>query len=122
MGRRRVRCLRQNGVHAVSGFDARADRRAQAAQEYGIEVRDTLAADDLRAFDVVVISTPPDAHHEAIGWSITAGKPCFVEASVIRGLSPSITLPELMLTRPDSCSFSSIRLSCQPFITTPLSL
>lgn len=84
MGRRRVRCLRQNGVPEVSGFDPRADRRAQAAQEYGIAVRDTLAADDLRAFDVVVISTPPDAHHEAIGWSIAAGKPCFVEASVIR--------------------------------------
>lgn len=84
MGRRRVRCLRANGVDAVVGFDTRADRRAQAAQEYGIEVRERLDAQDLRAFDVVVISTPPDAHHTAIGWSIDAGKPCFVEASVIR--------------------------------------
>ena len=81
MGRRRVRCLRQLGVQSIEGFDLRADRRAQAAQEYGIPVREQLAAGDLRAFDVVVVSTPPDQHHTALGWAIDAGKPCFVEAS-----------------------------------------
>jgi predicted dehydrogenase len=90
MGRRRVRCLRANGADTVVGFDMRADRRAQAAQEYGIEVRDALKPEDLRAFDAVVISTPPDAHHQAIGWSIDAGKPCFVEASVIREPLPAL--------------------------------
>lgn len=90
MGRRRVRCLQQLGVSAISGFDPRADRRTQAVQEYGIEVRDTLAADDLRPFDLVVISTPPDQHHTAIEWSIAAGKPCFVEASVIRAPLPAL--------------------------------
>ncbi|MBK6008033.1 Gfo/Idh/MocA family oxidoreductase [Ramlibacter ginsenosidimutans] len=90
MGRRRVRCLRQLGADSIEGFDARADRRAQAAQEYGIAVREQLAGEDLRAFDVVVISTPPDAHHTAIAWAIAAGKPCFVEASVIRDPLPAL--------------------------------
>lgn len=90
MGRRRVRCLQQHGVDAIAGFDTRADRRERAAREYGIAVREQLAADDLRAFDVVVISTPPDQHHTAIEWSIAAGKPCFVEASVIRAPLPAL--------------------------------
>lgn len=90
MGRRRVRCLRAQGVQDVSGFDPRADRRAQAAQEYGIAVPEQLAAEDLRGFDVVVISTPPDQHHTAIAWAIAAGKPCFVEASVIRDPLPAL--------------------------------
>lgn len=90
MGRRRVRCLQQHGVDAIAGFDTRADRRERAAREYGIAVREQLAADDLRAFDVVVISTPPDRHHTAIEWSIAAGKPCFVEASVIRAPLPAL--------------------------------
>jgi predicted dehydrogenase len=90
MGRRRVRCLRQLGVQDIAGFDPRADRRAAAAQEYGIEVREQLAAADLDAFDVVVISTPPDQHHTALGWAIGAGKPSFVEASVIREPLPAL--------------------------------
>ena len=90
MGRRRVRCLRQLGVQDVTGFDPRADRRAQAVQEYGIAVRDQLAAADVHGFDVVVISTPPDQHHTAIDWSIAAGKACFVEASVLRAPLPAL--------------------------------
>jgi predicted dehydrogenase len=90
MGRRRVRCLRQHGVQEIFGFDTRPDRRAAAAQEYGVQVRETLAAEDLRGFDVVVISTPPDQHHTAIAWAIDAGKPCFVEASVLRAPLPAL--------------------------------
>jgi len=90
MGRRRVRCLRTLGVQAIAGYDPRSDRRAEAGREYGIELRDSLAAEDLRAFDVVVISTPPDQHHQAIAWSVAAGKPCFVEASVIRDPLPAL--------------------------------
>ena len=84
MGRRRVRCLQQHGVNEICGFDTRADRRGRAAQEYGIRVRDQLTGADVQGFDVVVISTPPDQHHTAMAWSIDAGKPCFVEASVVR--------------------------------------
>jgi predicted dehydrogenase len=90
MGRRRVRCLQQHGLQQVCGFDTRVERRERAAQEYGIEVREQIAADDLHAFDVVVISTPPDQHHTAMGWAIAAGKPSFVEASVVRDPLPAL--------------------------------
>jgi predicted dehydrogenase len=90
MGRRRVRCLRQLGVQAIAGFDTRADRREAAAREYGIEVREQLSAGDLDAFDMVVVSTPPDQHHTALAWAIAAGKPSFVEASVIRDPLPAL--------------------------------
>lgn len=90
MGRRRVRCLRALGVQAVGGFDLRADRRAAAAQEYGIELLETLDGADLRSFDRIIVSTPPDQHHTAIAWAIGAGKPCFVEASVLREPLPAL--------------------------------
>lgn len=90
MGRRRVRCLKTLGIQAVTGFDPRTDRRTQAGEEYGIELLDSLTEEDLRAFDVVLISTPPDQHHTAMSWAIAAGKPCFVEASVIRSPLPAL--------------------------------
>ena len=80
MGRRRVRCLRQLGVQDIAGFDfgrtacGRGAGRHRRAQQ--------LAAADLDAFDVVVISTPPDQHHTALGW-VSRWQPSFVEASVI---------------------------------------
>lgn len=90
MGRRRIRCLQALGVAAICGFDARADRREAAAREYGVETRESLAATDISQFDAVVISTPPDQHHGYIGWAIDAGRPCFVEASVIADPLPAL--------------------------------
>lgn len=90
MGKRRVRCLRHHGVVDIVGHDTRADRRAAVAAEYAIAVRDKLSAADFAAFDVVVVSTPPDQHHTAIGWAVAAGKPVFVEASVIRDPLPAL--------------------------------
>lgn len=90
MGRRRVRCLRHHGVESITGMDPRGDRRAAAAAEYGIETVDSLAAGDLRGWDVVVISTPPDRHHGYLGWAIDARVPAFVEASVIREPLPAL--------------------------------
>lgn len=90
MGKRRVRCLRHHGVAEIVGHDTRADRRAAVAAEYAIAVRDALSAADFAACDVVVVSTPPDQHHAAIASAIAAGKPCFVEASVIREPLPAL--------------------------------
>ena len=90
MGRRRIRCLKHHGVAAITGHDARADRREAAAREYAIEVVPTLAAQDLAHYDLIVISTPPDQHHHHLGWAIDAARPCFVEASVIRAPLPAL--------------------------------
>lgn len=90
MGKRRIRCLQALGVASICGFDARADRREGAAREYGVEVRELLSAADVGAFDVVIVSTPPDQHHSFMAWAIAAGRPCFVEASVICDPLPAL--------------------------------
>lgn len=90
MGKRRIRCLLRHGVMSICGVDPRADRRAAVAAEHGTDVRASLEAADLAAFDVVVISTPPDQHHGYMAWAIEAGRPCFVEASVIRDPLPAL--------------------------------
>lgn len=90
MGRRRIRCLRHHGITTMTGYDPRADRRQAAADEYAVQVRDTLSAADLAAHDVVLICTPPDQHHVHLGWAIDAKLPVFVEASVIREPLPEL--------------------------------
>lgn len=90
MGKRRIRCLRHHGVTDICGFDTNAARRQAVALEYGIDSRDRLGPEDIWAFDVVMIATPPDQHHLAMGWAIDAKRPCFVEASVIRAPLPAL--------------------------------
>jgi len=81
MGKRRIRCLQTLGISEIYGFDVRSNRRAEAVSRYSIHIFDRLP--DLREFDAVCISTPPDRHLEFILKAIEAGRPCFVEASVI---------------------------------------
>ena len=90
MGKRRVRCLQHHGLTSICGYDSRPDRAEAAAGQYGITVRTTLSPADLQAYDIVLICTPPDQHHEALRWAIEAKKPCFVEASVIRAPLPAL--------------------------------
>ena len=90
MGRRRIRCLQSLGVTSIWGYDTRPDRRDAAVGEYGVETRATLRARDVAAFDTVIVSTPPDQHHRYMGWAIAAGRPCFVEASVIAEPLPAL--------------------------------
>ena len=90
MGKRRVRCLQHHGLTSICGYDSRPDRAEAAAGQYGITVRTTLSSADLQAYDIVLICTPPDQHHEALRWAIEAKKPCFVEASVIRAPLPAL--------------------------------
>jgi len=44
MGKRRVRNLQALGMENIIGFDPRADRRAEAAEKYGIPVFASLDA------------------------------------------------------------------------------
>ncbi len=90
MGKRRVRGLQHHGIKSICGFDTNAMRREAAVLEYGIEVRASLAAADLKDFEAVIISTPPDQHHSLMGWAIDSTIPCFVEASVIREPLPAL--------------------------------
>jgi predicted dehydrogenase len=84
MGKRRVRNLLAIGGHSVSGFDPRADRRAEAADKYGIAVYDSVeAALAAGAPDGLVISTSPAHHMSYASIGQQRGLPCFIEASVV---------------------------------------
>jgi len=83
MGKRRVRCLQKLGYTDITGFDPRNYRRDESHQKYGIKVSEELAETDIREFDSMIISTPPDLHAEYIKLAIRNKKPAFVEASVI---------------------------------------
>lgn len=83
MGKRRVRNLLALGVEEVIGFDARADRRAEAFQKYGITLVESFEAGLALRPDAVLISLPPDLHVTYARRSLAAGIPFFSEASVM---------------------------------------
>ncbi|MBI5563114.1 MAG: Gfo/Idh/MocA family oxidoreductase [Deltaproteobacteria bacterium] len=84
MGKRRIRCLRGLGHAEVFGFDAREDRRAEAAGRYGVKTFASFgeAMRDARP-GAFIISVPPDAHHVYMKEAIKNRIPFFVEASVV---------------------------------------
>lgn len=84
MGKRRVRNLQALGFGDIAGFDVREERRAQAAEKYGITVYSdfTIAMEDFRP-ESLVISTSPE-HHMTYAWAgVARGISCFIEASVV---------------------------------------
>ena len=79
MGKRRIRNLRVNGEREIIGFDIRIDRRKQAETKYNIHTIDDfkiLSPDD---YDVVIISTSPEAHGDYIRFALEHKKHFFVE-------------------------------------------
>jgi predicted dehydrogenase len=86
MGKRRVRCLQHLGYGAeqIHGFDLREDRRAEAAETYGIHVHDAFdSAFEAAQPGAMVISVPPDVHHIYMKKALNLDVPFFVEASVV---------------------------------------
>jgi len=84
MGKRRVRNLQYLQAGTIAGFDPREDRRAEAAEKYGIET----FADFNEAFerfnpDALVISTPPDLHVRYAKIALSNNRHYFSEASVV---------------------------------------
>lgn len=86
MGKRRVRCLLALGYDtiAIAGFDPREDRRKEASEKYGIKTfHDFYSAMEQHKPDAMIISVPPDLHHEYIKAAIKNNLHFFVEASVV---------------------------------------
>lgn len=84
MGKRRIRCLKALGHEGVFGFDRREDRRSESRERYGIKTY----SDFPEAFSEVkpsalIISVPPDIHHEYMKLAVSNGLHFFVEASVV---------------------------------------
>lgn len=93
MGKRRVRCLQALRAGEIVAFDARPDRRAEAEGLYGIHTVGSFEEGMAEAPDALVISTPPDQHIEYCLAAIGAGKPFFVEETVM--LDPGALDPVL---------------------------
>jgi predicted dehydrogenase len=84
MGKRRVRNLIALGQSGIAGFDRRDDRRAEAAERYGITTYASFeeALAEFRP-DALVISTGPAHHMDYALPAARAGLHCFIEASVV---------------------------------------
>ncbi len=79
MGKRRVRNLQANGEKDIVGFDVRPDRNKEVQEKYGIRTAkafEDISPDD---FDVLIISTSPNAHGEYIRYALAHKKHFFVE-------------------------------------------
>lgn len=85
MGRRRVRNLREIGGQALAAFEPDPARREQAAAEGGLEVFASFSDGLAWGPDALVISTPPDHHHEYALAAAERGLHFFTEASVVPG-------------------------------------
>ena len=90
MGKRRLRCLKALGVQVVWGVDPSAERRAEAARLFAVPTRAQATAAALAEADLLIVSTPPFAHTPYIAQALAAGKPCFVEASVMLSGLPAL--------------------------------
>lgn len=84
MGKRRIRCLKSLGFENIHGFDLRKDRRDEAENKYSIKTwGDFDQALKETVPSALIISVPPDIHHEYIKMAIRKNIHFFVEASVI---------------------------------------
>lgn len=87
MGKRRVRNLRALGIDGIVGTDIRPDRCEEARAKYGIRTVPDFAAGMALDPDIVIISTPPDAHLGYARQAVEAGKHVFSEFSWTEDLS-----------------------------------
>jgi predicted dehydrogenase len=84
MGKRRIRCLQSLGYSGIYGFDLREDRRSEVLEKYGVKAfSDILSAIREVQPTAMIISVPPDVHHEYMKLAIRENIHFFVEASVV---------------------------------------
>jgi len=83
MGRRRLRVLKSLNIHDLFVYDTDPNRVESARVNFGAEFLDPVTAIGLtKPLELVLVSTPPDAHAHYMEAFAKAGVPVFVEASV----------------------------------------
>jgi predicted dehydrogenase len=83
MGRRRARVLRRLGETELFGYDKNQVRLDSAVTSLGITaVQNPWDFIKNTQLELVVISTPPNAHAKYLAHSMSVGTPAFIEASV----------------------------------------
>ncbi|MBI5728773.1 MAG: Gfo/Idh/MocA family oxidoreductase [Candidatus Magasanikbacteria bacterium] len=105
MGKRRIRNLHVNGEDNIVGFDIRSDRREEARTKYNIKIvvdlKDIAPAD----FDVLIISTSPEAHGDYIRFALAHKKHFFIEhPTSIDGYDDIIKNKNLAIVKAPSCT------------------
>jgi len=83
MGKRRIRNLQHLKAGEIIAFELKEDRRKEVEKEYGIKTVASFEEGMAENPDALIISTPPKFHMQYVLKSLEAGKPCFVEASVL---------------------------------------
>ena len=86
MGKRRIRCLKAIGYDEtkIFGFDTSISRNQESETQYGISTfKDFNDAMEKVKPDAMIISVPPDRHHEYMKIAISNNIHFFVEASVV---------------------------------------
>lgn len=105
MGKRRIRNLRANGEENIIGFDIRRDRREEARIKYGIKTIDDLKDITPKDFDVLIISTSPEAHGDYIRFALVHKKHFFVEhPTSTDGYDDIIKNKNLEIVKAPSCT------------------
>lgn len=84
MGKRRVRNLQSLKAEQIIGFDIRDDRRQESEHKYGIRTFKDFESAMREDPEALVISTPPDKHHEYALLAAKANKHFFTEINFLR--------------------------------------
>jgi predicted dehydrogenase len=79
MGKRRIRNLLVNGENNIIGFDIRIDRQKETESQYNIKIANDINALSVDDFDVIIISTSPEAHGTYIRFALEYKKHFFIE-------------------------------------------
>lgn len=79
MGKRRIRNLQFNGERDIVGFDILPERNKEVKEKYGIKVINNFNEISDKDFDVMIISTSPEAHGDYIRFALKHKKHFFVE-------------------------------------------
>ena len=113
MGKRRIRNLHACGERDIIGFDIRSDRNEEARSKYGIQVVSRFEDVSPSDFDVLIISTPPDAHGDYIRFALGAKRHFFVEhPTCADGYDDVFSHQDLDIVKAPSCTF----LFYEPYI------
>ena len=104
MGKRRIRCLQANDQRDIVAFDLREDRRAEAAEKYGVDTFATLDVALAEEPDAMVISVPGFLHMEYLLAGARAGKHLFSEVPLATRLEGIQELRELVASKGLVCA------------------
>jgi len=106
MGKRRIRNLIFNNEENIAGFDILPERIEDVGQKYGIKKIHNFNDISDKDFDVMIISTSPEAHGDYIRYALEHKKHFFVEHPTCDdGYSNILKNKDSSFVKAPSCTF-----------------